>query len=276
VSEAAAAGRVDVIIVAHNAGALLDAAVDTAAAQAGPDRVWVMDAESTDGSVEALAARDTGARIVAVPNRGFAASNNRGIEAASAEFVLLLNPDAELRPGALDALVAAAGAAPRAAIVGALIENPDGTVQAESYGRFPTLLRQIGARFRRLGNRLAGNAAQSPPRPAHVIDVDWVTGAGMLVRRAAIDEVGGLDEGYFLYYEDVDWAHRMKDAGWRVLVEPRAVVVHHLGGSGAPSVFVQKAYREAFYRYCDTYGLWGLAAFARVGLAIRTALGGRG
>jgi hypothetical protein len=268
--------RAEVVIVAHNAGDLLAASVLSAADQAGAEQVWVMNAESTDGSVESVSSRVPMAHFVAVPNRGFSASNNRGIEQSHAPFVLLLNPDAELQGGALEALLASADAHPKAGILGPAVLNPDGTPQANSFGRFPTLLSTLGLRVKRLAETLAGNPRHSPRLPATTTPVDWVTGAAMLVRRSAIDEVGAMDEGFFLYYEDTEWCHRMRDNGWEVLLEPAARVVHHLGGSGASTGRIAEAYRASFYRYCDLYGLRGLKAFSAVGLAIRKAIGGRG
>lgn len=260
---------VDVVIVAHNAGDLLLAAVRSAAEQTGPERVWVMDAESTDGSVDALRAAAPGVHVVAVPNAGFSASNNRGIEATSGTYVLLQNPDAILKPGALTALVATAEANPQAGIVGAAIYNADGSPQANAYGRFPTLWWAIGLRFERLGQRLVGNPNCSPRLPKVTAPADWVTGAALLVRRSAIDEVGLMDEGFFLYYEDIEWCHRMRDNGWDVLLEPKAGVVHYLGGSNVPEGIVAQAYRASLDRYCDIYGRWGLKMFAHMNDALR-------
>lgn len=265
---------VDVVIVAHNAGSLLIDAVQSAAQQAGSERVWVMDAESTDESVDTLRSLHSGSHIVAVPNKGFSASNNRGIELTSRPYVLLLNPDAALMPGALEALLDAARSHPAAGIIGAAIYNSDGSAQASSFGRFPTLLRVLGLRVWRLGQRLVGNTRHSPSIPSSVAAVDWVTGAAMLVRREAIDDVGQMDEGFFLYYEDVEWCHRMRDHGWEVLLEPAARVTHHLGGATAPAGRVAEAYRASLDRYCDLYGLWGLKAFAHVNAALRRTGGG--
>jgi N-acetylglucosaminyl-diphospho-decaprenol L-rhamnosyltransferase len=223
----------DVVIVAHNPGHLLAEAVASAVEQAGAERVWVMDAETADGSVEALQGRPEAVHIVPVPNAGFAAANNRGIGLTDSPFVLLLNPDAVLRPGALDALLATAEANPQAGIVGPLVLNADTSVQANSFGRFPSLATAVGLRLWRIGQRLRGNLNQSPKAPTSAASVDWVTGAAMLVRRTAIDDVGPMDEGFFLYYEDTEWCHRMRDHGWDVLLEPGARVVHHLGGSKA-------------------------------------------
>ena len=272
---------VDIVIVAHNAGALLSAAAGSAAAQAGADHVWVMDAESTDGSVDALAASGLNVHIERVPNAGFSASNNRGIEASAgqpqaAQYVLILNPDAELLTGALDRLVATAAAHPKAGIVGAAILNANCSPQANAFGRFPTLLGTLGARVVRLAQMLVGNRAHSPRLPSDTTPVDWVTGAALLARREAIADVGEMDESLFLYYEDVDWCHRMRDAGWDVLLEPAAQVLHHLGQAGAPAGKAAQAYRASFFRYCDIYGLWGLKASVRLGLALRRTFGGRG
>ncbi|MDR3685363.1 MAG: glycosyltransferase family 2 protein [Coriobacteriia bacterium] len=273
---AATPPRVEVVIVAHNAGELLGDAVRSAAEQAGAANVWVMDAESSDGSVQREASQAQGVHFVAVPNRGFSASNNRGIEATRSPFVLLLNPDARLEPGALEALLASAEAHLKAGAIGPAILNPDGSAQANSFGRFPTLATTIALRFQRLAENLSGNSTHSPRLPAATTPVDWVTGAAMLVRRSAIEDAGKMDERFFLYYEDTEWCHRMRDHAWEVLLEPAARVTHHLGGSGAPQGRAAAAYRDSFYRYCDLYGLWGLKAFASVGLSVRKVFGGAG
>ena len=266
---------VDVVIVAYNAGDVVLAASASAAQQAGDDAVWVMDAEGTDDSIVKL--RDTypAVHIARVPNNGFSASNNRGIELTHAPYVLLLNPDAELAPDALATLIATAEMNPRAAIVGPAVLNPDGTAQANAFGRFPSLAGAIGLRAKRAVESASGNGAHSPKLPSATTSVDWVTGAAMLVRRAAIEDAGKMDEAFFLYYEDIEWCHRMRDHGWDVLLEPSARVVHHLGGSGASQHRVAEEYRVSFYRYCDLYGLWGLKTFARIGVFARSALGGR-
>lgn len=264
----------DVVIVAHNSGRLLHDAVASAIDQAGAERVWVMDAESTDGSVETLRQSASRVHLVPVSNLGFAASNNRGIELTDSAFVLLLNPDAILLPGALDALLATAEADARAGIVGAQILSPEGTVQEGSYGRFPSLVETLRLRLWRAAQRLRGNPTLSPEASPSTTSVDWVTGAAMLVRRSAIDDIGPMDEGFFLYYEDTEWCHRMRDHGWHVLLEPKARVVHHLGTSVASEPSVARAYRASFYRYCDLYGLWGLKMLARLGLALRRLTGG--
>jgi N-acetylglucosaminyl-diphospho-decaprenol L-rhamnosyltransferase len=260
---------VDVIIVAHNAGPLLEPAVASAAREAGEDRVVVVDAASSDGAVAGVVLAHPRVTAVSAPNDGFAASNNIGIAATSGRYVLLLNPDAELMPGALAALVAYGEAHPRTGVIGAKVLNADGTLQPMSFGTFPSLPQVLSLRLWRLWQRLKGNEGLNPRDFAEPKRVDWTTGAAMLVRRAAIEDAGAMDAGFFLYYEDVEWCHRIRDHGWDVMIEPKAEAVHHLGRSDAPSDFILNAYRESFYRYCDEYGLWGLRLAARVGLSLR-------
>jgi GT2 family glycosyltransferase len=268
---------VDVIVVAHNAGDLLVEAVASAVDQAGAERVWVDVAASQDGSVQALRRLMPKVHVVAAANEGFAVANNRGIAATHADFVLLLNPDAVLLPGALGSLLATAQTNRRAAIVAPQILNLDGTVQAGSVGRFPTLTTTVALHLRRLARRFQGDRRPAASlMPSTTTSVDWVTGAAMLVRRAEIDAVGPLDEAFFLYYEDVEWCRRMHDHGWDVILDPAAQVAHHRGGSTASDGLVAEAYRTSFYRYCDIHGLWGLKTFTRCALVARRLLGGRG
>ena len=268
-----AGSAVGVVIVAHNPGDVLARAVSSAVEQAGETHVVLVDAESSDGSVQAAGAADPDLRVMRVANRGFSAGSNAGIAATTEEFVLLMNPDAELLEGALDALVERMRAEPRAGLVSAKLYNPDMTLQANAFGAFPSLAVAVGTKLRRLGQRLAGNVRLSPREFQDVLRPDWVTGACVLARREAFERVGLLDESFFLYYEDVDWSHRMRDAGWDVLVEPSARAVHHLGTSDAPSGFAACAYRESFYRYAEKYHLWGLRALGRAFAAGR-GLGG--
>ena len=96
----------------------------------------------------------------------------------------------------------------------------------------------------------------------------------MLIRREAMDDAGLMDEKFFLYWEDVEWCHRMNDHGWEVLLEPTASVEHHLGVCTSPSPAVAAAYRESIDRYCDLYHLWGLKAFIGLGRSLRSVTGG--
>lgn len=273
---AATAPDVDVIIVAHDSGASLEDAVASVEGQVGTGRVVVVDAGSIDGAVEALAETHPGVRVIRTENRGFAAANNAGLIATAGEFVLLLNPDAVLEDRCLGPLVSRAKSNRTAGIISPRVTDPDGSTQTGSFGGFPTLRGTIISGGNAALRRKMGRAA--PRLNVHgTTPVDWVTGACMLVRRRAIEAVGPMDEEFFLYYEDVDWCHRMRDAGWTILIEPLATCMHARGCSGGgDSPAAQEAYRASFYRYCEKYHLRALALAARIGLAVRRAAGGRG
>jgi len=268
---------VDVIIVAHDSGVLLTEAVASVEAQVEPGRVLVVDAGSSDGSVEAMSAAHPTVRIIPTENRGFAAANNVGIAATTGKFVLLLNPDASLEELGLRGLVSRMSANRTVGVVAPRVMDADGTTQAGSYGRFPTLRVAIVMRLNRALNVLSLGHLGKHADIAGTTPVDWVTGACMLVRRSAIEAVGPMDEGFFLYYEDIEWCHRMHDGGWTVLVEPDSCCTHHRGGSGGgSSPAAVAAYRASFYRYCKLYHLGLYALAARIGLGTRMAVGGRG
>jgi GT2 family glycosyltransferase len=173
-------------------------------------------------------------RLIRSPvNGGFAAGNNIAFAALGdlpwrADAVMLLNPDAALEPGALAALAAVMAAQPRAGVVGAALENDDGTVRPAAF-RFPDPMREFA---RDCGiaplQRLFPSAAATGPEPCRV---DWVTGAAMLVRRELIEAIGPMDEGFFLYFEETDFMHRARRAGWEVWHAPQARVRHRAGSS---------------------------------------------
>lgn len=193
--------------------------------------VLVVDNASTDATVEMLRARFPEVGILENPtNEGFARACNRGAAAGVAPFILLLNSDTVLEPEALERLLATAREQPRAAVVGPLLLNPDGSFQS-ALAPFPDLLQEILI-LSGLGRALFGAAYPCAPPPAlrGAERGDWVGGACMLVRRAAWDQVGGLDDGYFMYAEELDLCRRLRTAGWEVWCNPAAVVVH-LGGA---------------------------------------------
>jgi hypothetical protein len=206
-------------------------------------RVVVVDNDSGDGSFERLvdfvARRGFGAwaSVVAAPgNGGFAAGNNVALRPALAsatppEYVLLLNPDALVQRGAVDALVDFANAHPRAGIVGSLLCHRDGRVQASTF-RFPSVLSELieGARFGPLTRLLARHHVLAP-LTAEPSRTDWVAGASMLVRRAVFERIGLMDEGYFLYYEETDFCRRAAQAGFECWYVPASRVVHLVGQS---------------------------------------------
>lgn len=196
----------------------------------------VVDNASADGTVAEARAADPAARVIETgDNLGYAKAVNRGIRESSGEYVLVLNPDCDVAPGALSALHAWMRAHPRCAIAAPRIRNTDGTVEFSARS-FPTHLAFLFNRYSlatRLwpGNPWSRRYLLSDWDHASDRAVDWVSGACMFVRRAAIEAVGGMDEAYFMFNEDVDWCHAMKRAGWSVDFVAAAEVTHHIGAS---------------------------------------------
>jgi len=194
--------------------------------------VLVVDNASTDGSVEMVRSSFPQVRLLAnAKNVGFARGNNQALALSRGHYALLLNSDALLLDGATQALVDLADAKPQAGIVGAQLLNVDGSFQA-SYTPFPNLWREFlilsGVGRMVYGRRYPSRGPEEEKGPQMV---DYVEGACMLVRRAAVEKVGGLDEGYFMYAEDVDWCYAMQKRGWQVWYQPAAKVIHVGGGS---------------------------------------------
>jgi GT2 family glycosyltransferase len=200
----------------------------------------VVDNGSSDDTVEFVRERFPGARVVEQGNLGLAAAWNRGIEATETSYVLILNADAWLTEGSLSRLVAFAESRPDAAVVGPRLLNPDGTLQRSVRG-FPTVwrlgteylfLRKLAPRSTTLNAFYAGGFDHDSVREA-----DFVMGACMLVRREAIEQVGPLDEAFFLFSEETDWCYRFHEAGWKVLFYPGAECVHVGGASHAGRLY---------------------------------------
>jgi GT2 family glycosyltransferase len=222
----------------------------------------VVDNASSDTTADV--ARSCGARVLAnAENLGFACAANQGIKAAATPLALLLNPDAELRPGALDAMLRVLAARPRVAVVGPRTRNEDGTIQL-SFGADLTLASEREQRRLVVGVRQRDPAilAEVEGLSARAHDPDWVSGCCWLVRRSALEAVGGFDEEYFLYEEDADLCRRLRGAGWQVAFTPEAEVVHRLGRSAdRAGELARRAYDESHLRY---YRKWNgpLAAAA--------------
>ncbi len=252
------------VIVNYNAGAALVDCVRSLRAE-GVDTVVVVDNRSSDGSAAAAAAADAGVRVVdAGANLGYGAAANRGVAALPEPpepYVLVLNPDVVVEPGTVKALVAALERDPQLAVVGPRVEDPGGALYP-SARQFPDLLVAAGHAF--LGY-VAPNNRYS--RAYKLLDwdhgtagcVDWVSGACLLARRDAYRAVGGFDEAYFMYVEDVDLCWRLGRAGWKVGYEPGGRVVHQGGVSTD-----QRAYRMILEHHRS---LWRFAC--------RTTTGGR-
>jgi GT2 family glycosyltransferase len=198
--------------------------------------VIVVDNGSTDGSIEMVRQEFPTVRLIAnSDNRGFPAANNQGIAVARGRYVLLLNPDTEVTGDALATLLAFADANPDVGIVGPQLLYPDGRVQS-SRRRFPTLTTAFfeSTWLQPYAPRRLLERYYISDRPDNLIqDVDWLCGAALMARSRAIAQVGPMDEGFFMYSEELDWCRRFKEAGWRVVYLPTARVVHYEGRSSA-------------------------------------------
>jgi len=231
---------VAVVLVTHDTCDEVVAALDALAAD--PERpgdleVVVADAGSSDGTVAAVRGRDDGTRVLALANTGFGRAANAGIRATRAGSVLVANADVRVRPGAVARLVAALSAEPSLAAVGPQVRYPGGELQASARRDLDVatilghaMLGRWWPENRWTHRYHARDLPSEVPR-----DVAWLSGCALLVRRAAMEAVGGFDPGFFLYVEDVDLGSRLRAAGWRLRYEPAAVVEHRVGASTSRS-----------------------------------------
>jgi len=247
--------RLSIIIVTFNSRGDIDACLRSLTEGIHVDReVVIVDNASTDGTPAHIRQRWPGIRLIDLgANLGFARATNIGVQQTFGELVLLLNPDTVVPPGAIDRLVAALEAHPEAAAVGPRIINDDGYAEL-SFGRLtapPAELRQkilsVGSR-RRLPIVLA--IVERMTRRTQY--VDWITGACLLARRADLEAVGGLDERFFLYMEDVDLGAAFQRLGRRVLFVADVEISHRRGASAAP-VAGAALYRRSYLTFCEKH-----------------------
>ena len=234
---------VTVIIASHNTRAHLEHALSTLAQG---NEVVVVDVASTDGSQALVQERFPDVHLLELDrNPGYGGALNAGLTAASGALLVLMNADAWPLPGALDHLLRAAHCEPRAGILGPRLLRPDGTVQPSVRG-FPTLwrlateylfLRWLAPRSRAL-NAFYGAGFDHRSRR----EAEFLVGAVLLVRRQLLDEIGGFDESFFMFDEEVDLCYRARAAGWTVLFCPEAEFIH-VGGASTSQVW-PSMYRE--------------------------------
>jgi N-acetylglucosaminyl-diphospho-decaprenol L-rhamnosyltransferase len=230
--------EISVVLVSYNTRELLLAALASVVSD-GAEEVVVVDNASVDGSAEAVRSAFPRVKVLENPdNPGYGAAANQGVSACSATFVLLLNSDTVVRPGALRTLADYLERHPRAGLAGPRLENPDGTLQRSCFDFLGTA--RLAVEKSPLGRWLASvplirdrwlihHGPHDRPRTA-----PWVLGAALCLRREAFEAVGGFDTGFFLYAEEVDLCYRLWQAGWEVHFAPVATVVHVGGASSAP------------------------------------------
>jgi len=271
--------RIDVIVVCWNDREKITTALDSVFAledvRANPSfaNVVISDNGSSDGSREFLRER-YGEKIRIVENGanlGFAAACNRAFAATGSDYAFLLNPDAELRPGALSNMVTFMDAHPRCGIAGSRIYNYDGTIQ-ESVGEFDTWL---GAFLRSsawgdwpIVRQFANGAELRAWDYSSECRVEIAIGAALAIRRSMMNEIGAFDERFFLYHEEVDYAKRAADAGWETWFVPSSEAVHEGMGSakGQYSVDARKQRsRRKYWIKHHGYGWYIALSLALVG-----------
>jgi GT2 family glycosyltransferase len=278
-----------VVLVSYNTRDLLEQALRTAleAAEGLQVEFFVVDNASRDHSAEMVAEKFPQVKLIRSPrNLGFAGGNNLALRQVQGRHVLLLNTDTVVRRDTLRCLVEFLDAHPEAGAAGCKILNPDGSLQLACRRGFPTPmaafckvsgLSRLFPRSRRLARY---NLTYLDPEQTS--EVDALSGSCMMVRKAAMDQVGLLDEDYFMYGEDLDWCYRLRQAGWRIYYVPHTAIVHFKGESGraeqmrvryrfyeAMSIFARKHMQQR-YRF---FPLWllhvGIALYGLGSLGVR-------
>jgi GT2 family glycosyltransferase len=256
--------EITAILVNYNAGAELARALRSIADEM-VGRSWealVVDNASSDGSAASVSEFAPMVRLVQnTANVGFSRGVNQGLAASTAPLVLIMNPDCRLVAGAVATLRRVLDARPDCAIVGPRVLNPDGSVQGSARGD-PDMLTGLFGRTALLGrlvpflpvakrNVVTEEAIRSGEES---VIVDWLSGACMLARRTALEQVGGFDERYFLYWEDADLCRRLRARGHHARYVPAATAIHRVGQSSRTArTFAIRAFHRSAYLYYATH-----------------------
>ncbi|MGN6502873.1 MAG: glycosyltransferase family 2 protein [Pseudolysinimonas sp.] len=271
---------VGIVTVAYRSNRVLGGFLDSIPA-ASADPVAVVVADNAPGADDATAlAQRAGATHVTLPaNPGYGGAVNAAVRElpASVVWILISNPDVVLAPGAIDRLRETAESDPRIGAVGPAVLNPDGSVYPSARA-VPSLRTGVGhALFANLWQRnpwtLAYRRETDPSDEQR--DAGWLSGSCLLVRRSAFEQIGGFDEGYFMYFEDVDLGFRLGKAGYRNVYEPSAAVTHvGAHSTGNESARMVQAHHDSARRFLSKkysgWYLWPVRAVLAVGLAIRS------
>lgn len=273
--------QLSVIVINWNTSDLLAECLQSLAAYPATGRsteIIVVDNGSHDGSQAMVREHWPNVDLVALPeNIGFTRANNVGIRRSRGEFLLFINADALVTQGCLDRLLARMESDPRAGAIGPRLTYADGRWQRWTAGREPAL----GAAFNyyffleRLSPRRRGLYLGRDVK--HAFQPDWVTSACMLVRRAALDEIGLMDEGFFVYMDDVDLCRRMREANWHVWYEPATSAIHYMGQShlretGSVSPRALRTFNQYYARRHNPIATAALQCIEGTGHAIRAFL----
>ena len=272
---------VAVLLVNYQVYDDLDCALTALASRVRPgDEVVVVDQASERERLATIEARHPSVTFVPTErNGGFAAGVNAAAAASSAPYILLLNPDAIIDSPAIAELERWLEQDPETGVVGPRVLNEDGSVQA-SARRFPGLSTAFGGRSSWLTSQFPGNWLSRRNLPARhavgPVEVDWVAGSCLMTRRALFEQLGGLDESFFLYWEDADYCRRAAALGWRTVYLP-TVSVRHAGGRSAardPVPAIQAFHDSAFRFHVKHAGPIGrlLAPLTRLALTLRARL----
>jgi N-acetylglucosaminyl-diphospho-decaprenol L-rhamnosyltransferase len=244
--------KISVVLVNHNEFERTRNAVASVQQCSPESEIIVVDNGSTDGSVESLRREFPGVRLVPLPeNRGFGAGNNKGAAVALGEFLFFLNADTLLLEDTPNLLVRLLESNPTVAACGPKVANEDHTFQI-SFGLDPSLLNEWKVRRirRRLDRRDPSVQRRLESRFSTEREVDWITGAALMIRRDVFKKVGGFDERFFMYFEDADLCRRVRNLGFKILYAPGTQVIHFGGNKElSPASKITLEYRRSQLHY---------------------------
>lgn len=272
--------RLSIIIVSWNVRDLVAACLKSLPLDNPRVEVIVVDSASADGTPGIVANEFPSVKLIASPdNVGYARGNNLGFAVAQGAYWFVLNPDTVVDPGAIDTLLAYLEAHPDVGCVGPTLTYGDGTPQS-SRRRFPSLKTAIfeSTWLYKFAPRGLIEAYYGEDWPVGaLVEVDWLVGAAMLFRAEAVRKVGGFDEGYFMYSEELDLCRRLKAAGWRIMHVPAAHITHYEGRSSSQvRLATHLRFNRSKIRYFRKHhGAWQagvLHAFMRANYAWQTVI----
>lgn len=244
--------QVDIGIVNYNAGQHLRTCVERLLGSSTVGHVYIIDNASDDGSLanvqEKAGCADRLTIIRNDRNYGFARAVNQFLKQTDADYLLILNPDCVAAQDTVSRVYTAMEADPKAGMAGCLLLNPDGTEQRGGRRNIPDPASSLKRIFYGRARAHRGFDLVNTPLPPHVVEVEAISGAFMLVRRAALMDVGPMDEGYFLHCEDLDWCMRFRQKGWKILFVPHATAVHQQG--------ISSRSRPLFVLWHKHRGMW--------------------